>query len=86
MAKFVLDSGVTNVDVIVNDGSTCVDTNNLTFEINTSNSIITPVILIQDSDSNQNIIKPCGSTTLDFNVLNSDSTLNIVGVFREIII
>ena len=71
--NFVLDSGVTNVDVIVNDGSTCVDTTNLTFSA-TSNSIIAPVILIQDSDSNQNIIKPCGSTTLDFNVLNSDST------------
>ena len=73
--SYLLDSGWTYIDVVVIDGSGCTDTTSLSFTA-TANAITPPVIIIQDIDSNQNIIKPCGSTSLDFNVLNPDSTFD----------
>ena len=73
--SYVLDSGNSYIEVVVNDGSNCSDTTYLSFSA-TSNAISPPVIIIQDIDSNQNIIKPCGSTSLNFNVLNADSAFD----------
>ena len=68
---FTLVSGVNTVDITVTDGSGC--TALTTMNINaTPNSIVEPIFTITDANNNENIIKPCGSTNLSFNIQNPD--------------
>ena len=74
-SNYVLPSGNLNIDVLFTDVSSCYDTTLFNLFVD-SNLITFPGISIQDVDSNQNIIKPCGSTDITFSVLNPDSSFS----------
>ena len=68
-SPFTLPSGISIIDVLATDASGC--TANTTMNINaTSNSITPPIYTITDGNGNGNIIRPCGSTDLTFDIQN----------------
>ncbi len=69
--NYTLQAGISVIDVVVIDGSGCTDSTTLNINA-TTNAIGIPIYTILDADSNQNIIKPCGSTNLTFNIQNPD--------------